>query len=67
MSVGSVYNSVLEIPVFCLVIHKWEPDIYIRFLPVLHLQCVLKYSVLKSEIPIEIGSCAVFIFFTFYL
>ncbi len=33
------YNSVLEITVSFLGIHKWEPDIYIGFSPVLHLQC----------------------------
>jgi hypothetical protein len=32
-------NSVLEIPVSFLGIHKWEPDIYIGFSPVLHMQC----------------------------
>ncbi len=32
------YNSVLEITVSFLGIHKWEPDIYIGFSPVLHLQ-----------------------------
>jgi hypothetical protein len=36
------YNSVLEITVLFLGIHKWEPDIYIGFSPALHalhLQC----------------------------
>jgi hypothetical protein len=33
------YNSVLEITVLFLVIHKLEPDIYIGFSPALHLQC----------------------------
>ncbi len=33
------YNSVLEITVSLLRIHKWEPDIYIGFSPALHLQC----------------------------
>jgi hypothetical protein len=33
------YNSVLEIKVSFLGIHKWEPAIYIRFSPALHLQC----------------------------
>jgi hypothetical protein len=33
------YNSVLEIRVSFLGIHKWKPDIYIGFLPALHLQC----------------------------
>jgi hypothetical protein len=32
------YNSVLEITVSFLEIHKWEPDIYIGFSPALHLQ-----------------------------
>jgi hypothetical protein len=32
------YNSVLEITVSFLVLHEWEPDIYIRFSPALHLQ-----------------------------
>jgi hypothetical protein len=27
------YNSVLEITVSCLGIHKWEPDVYIEFSP----------------------------------
>jgi hypothetical protein len=34
------YNSVLEITVSFLEIHKWEPDIYIGFSPALHLQCI---------------------------
>jgi hypothetical protein len=33
------YNSVLEITVSFLGIHKWEPDIYIGFSLALHLQC----------------------------
>jgi hypothetical protein len=33
------YNSVLEITVSFLGIHKWEPDIYIGFSTALHLQC----------------------------
>ncbi len=33
------YDSVLEITVSILGIHKWEPDIYIGFSPALHLQC----------------------------
>jgi hypothetical protein len=33
------YNSVLEITVSFLGIHKWEPDIYIGFSPALHMQC----------------------------
>jgi hypothetical protein len=37
------YNSVLEITVSFLGIHKWEPDIYIGFSPALHLQCVRVY------------------------
>ncbi len=32
-------NSVLEITVLFLGIHKWEPDIYIEFSPALHFQC----------------------------
>jgi hypothetical protein len=36
------YNSVLEITVSFLGIHKWDPDIYIRFSLALHLQCVLR-------------------------
>jgi hypothetical protein len=35
------YNSVLEITVSFLGIHKWEPDIYIGFSPALHLQWLL--------------------------
>jgi hypothetical protein len=33
------YNSVLEITVSFLGIHKWEPDIYTGLSPALHLQC----------------------------
>jgi hypothetical protein len=33
------YNSVLEITVSFMVIHKWEPDIYIGLSPALYLQC----------------------------
>ncbi len=42
MRVGETdrYNSVLEITVSFLGIHKWESDIYIGFSPALHLQCV---------------------------
>jgi hypothetical protein len=36
------YNSVLEITVSFLGIHKWEPDIYIGFSPALHLQCKVR-------------------------
>jgi hypothetical protein len=32
------YNSVLEIRVSFLGMHKWQPDIYIRFSLALHLQ-----------------------------
>jgi hypothetical protein len=44
MRVGTVrqnitYNSVLRITASFLGINKWEPDIYIGFLPALHLQC----------------------------
>ncbi len=35
------YNSVLEITVSFLGIHKWEPDIYIGFSLALHLQCAI--------------------------
>ncbi len=38
------YNSVLEIKVSFLGIHKWEPDIYIGFSPALHLQCICRYD-----------------------
>ncbi len=41
------YNSVFEITVSFLGIHKWEPDIYIGFSPALHLQCV---PVIKKQI-----------------
>ena len=34
------YNSVLEITVSFLGIHKWEPEFYIGFSPALHLQCM---------------------------
>ncbi len=34
------YNSVSEMTVSFLGIHKWEPDIYKGFSPALHLQCV---------------------------
>ncbi len=37
------YNSVLEITVSFLEIHKWEPDIYIGFSLALHLQCAVKH------------------------
>ncbi len=37
------YNSVLEITVSFLGIHKWEPEIYIGFSQVLHLQCSEKF------------------------
>ncbi len=42
-------NSVLEITVSFLEIHKWEPDIYIRFSLALHLQCM---GWLYSSIPV---------------
>jgi hypothetical protein len=35
------YNSVLEMTVSFLGIHKWEPDIHIGFSPALHLQCAV--------------------------
>ncbi len=37
------YNSVWEITVSFLRIHKWEPDICIGFSPTLHLQCGLQH------------------------
>ncbi len=36
-----LYNSVLELTVLFLGIHKWEPDIYIGFSSALHLQCAI--------------------------
>ncbi len=44
------YNSVVEITVSILGIHKWEPGIYIGFSPALHMQCVVfvKYHQLVS-------------------
>jgi hypothetical protein len=36
------YDSVMEISVSILGIHKWEPDIYIGFSPALHLQWALQ-------------------------
>jgi hypothetical protein len=42
------YNSVFEITVSFLEIHKWEPNIYIGFSPALHLQCGLCfYSIIN--------------------
>jgi hypothetical protein len=38
------YNSVLEITVSFLEIHKWKPDIKIGFLLALYLQFTPKYS-----------------------
>jgi hypothetical protein len=35
------YNSVLEVTVSFLGIHKWEPGIYTGFSPALHLQHML--------------------------
>jgi hypothetical protein len=35
------YNSVLEITVSFMGIHKWDPDIYIGFSTALHLQCMV--------------------------
>jgi hypothetical protein len=53
MSVGTGdtehYNSVLEITVSFLGIHKWELDIYIGFSLVLHLQCRQNLYLPKSE------------------
>jgi hypothetical protein len=37
------YNSVVEITVSFLGIHKWERDTYTRFSPALHLQCEVLY------------------------
>jgi hypothetical protein len=34
------YNSVLDLTVSFLGVHKWEPDIYIGLSLALHLQCV---------------------------
>jgi hypothetical protein len=49
------YNSVLEITVLFLGIHKWEPDIYFGFSPALHLQQV--WSLVKIDIEYSgIGS-----------
>ncbi len=46
------YNSVLEITVSFLGIHKWELDIYFGFSPALHLQCTwvdcVKIPICKS-------------------
>jgi hypothetical protein len=42
------YNSVLEITVSFLGVHKLEPDIYIGFSPALHLQCSTLLFVCKS-------------------
>jgi hypothetical protein len=54
MSVGTGrqqhYNSVLEITVSFLGIHKWELDIYIGLSPALHLQCAKKF--LTQQFPI---------------
>ncbi len=47
MSVGigetERYNSVLKITVSFLGIHKWEPDVNIRFSAAHHLQCAASY------------------------
>ncbi len=40
------YNSVLEITVSFLGIHKWEPDIYTGFSPALHLKCGANFFLL---------------------
>ncbi len=44
------YNSVLEIRVSYLWIHKWEPDIYIGISPALHLQCITRPTLLLLHI-----------------
>jgi hypothetical protein len=43
------YNSVLEITVSFMVIHKWEPDIYIGLSPALHLQCI-QQKIMKDAV-----------------
>ncbi len=52
MSVGTGrtehYNSVWEITVLFLGIHKWKPDIYIGFSPARHLQYV-EITALKHQ------------------
>ncbi len=40
------YNSVLEITVSFLGIHKWEPDFYTGFSPALHLKCGANFFLL---------------------
>ncbi len=49
-----------------MVIHKWEPDIYIGFSPALHLQCSEESYRLVSNIFVEVTmglmlSCALLI------
>jgi hypothetical protein len=51
------FNSVLEITVSFLGIHKWEPDIHIGFSPALHLQCIVSVSLLSLvHLPAQIQS-----------
>ncbi len=51
-------NSVLEITISFLGIHKWEREIYIEFLQALPLQCV---AAGKNKIKISIGFCCTFL------
>ncbi len=44
------YNSVLEITVSFLGIHKWKPEIYIGFSPALHLQCVYMAGLREKDL-----------------
>ncbi len=43
------YNSVLEITISFLGVHKWEPDIYIGFSSALQLQCMIRGAVFQSS------------------
>ncbi len=49
------YNSVLEITVSFLGIHKWEPDIYIGFSPAFHLQCISLICSLLNKTNFKAG------------
>jgi hypothetical protein len=49
------YNSVLEITVSFLGIHKWEPDIYIGFSPALHLQGTTQIDLISFAIVYKVG------------
>jgi hypothetical protein len=44
------YNSVLEIAVLILGMHKWEPDISIGLSPALHLQ-FLRLQLNRTQRP----------------